>query len=132
MPERDFDQLGELQAVVMEVLWELGEGTVREVLDTLPGDSPPAYTTVLTILQKLTRAGWVTHRSAGRSYVYRPTCSREEAGRSVINRMVDTVFAGDRLMAFQHLLSESLDDAELDALRSLIDARKREREGRDT
>ena len=125
MPARDIDQLGDLQATVMDVLWERGEATVKDVLDALPANPPPAYTTVLTILQKLTKAGWVTHRSAGRSYVYRPLCSRDEAGRSAMRRFVDKVFAGDRVLAFQQMISETpLDDAELETLRALIDKRR--------
>ncbi len=128
MPAKDIDQLGQLQAAVMDVLWERGDATVKDVLDALPSNPAPAYTTVLTILQKLTKAGWVTHRSAGRSYVYRPVCSRDEAGRSAIRRFVDKVFAGDRVLAFQQLISETpLDDRELETLRSLIDERRKER-----
>ena len=120
MPARDFDQLGELQAAVMDVLWEHDEATVKEVQEAL-GDPPPAYTTVLTILQKLTKSGWVTHRSAGRSYVYRPLCSRDEAGRSAIHRFVDKVFGGDRMLALQQLISEKpLGEAELETLRDMV------------
>ncbi len=124
-PAKDFDQLGDLQAAVMEVLWECDEATVKDVLETLPGDPPPAYTTVLTILQKLSKAGWVTHRSVGRSYVYRPVCSRDEAGGSAIRRFVDNVFGGDRVLAFQQLISEEpLDEGELAELQAMIDARR--------
>ena len=129
MPERDIDQLGDLQAAVMDVLWERGEATVKDVLEALPGEPAPAYTTVLTILQKLTRSGWVTHRSAGRSYVYTPVCSRDEAGRSAIRRFVDNVFAGDRVLAFQQMISETpLDDEEVERLRAMIDERRRRKE----
>jgi len=129
MPARDIDQLGDLQAAVMDVLWERGEATVKDVLDALPADPAPAYTTVLTILQKLTKAGWVTHRSLGRSYVYTPLCSRDEAGRSAIRRFVDKVFAGDRVLAFQQLISESpLEDEELDTLRAMIETRRKEQD----
>ena len=131
MPERDFDQLGELQAAVMEVLWEHDEATVKDVQEAL-GDPPPAYTTVLTILQKLTKSGWVTHRKAraGRSYVYRPRCSRDEAGRSAIHRFVDKVFGGDRMLALQQLISEKpLGDAELEALHDMV--RRAREEGDD-
>ena len=127
MPARDIDQLGDLQSAVMDVLWEHGEATVKDVIDALPSDPAPAYTTVLTILQKLTRTGWVTHRSAGRSYVYTPLCSRDEAGRSAIRRFVDKVFAGDRVLAFQQLISETpLDAEELETLRSMIEQRRKE------
>lgn len=132
MPAKDIDQLGELQTAVMEVLWTCGEGTVRDVLAALPG-APPAYTTVLTILQKLTKSGWLEHRSEGRSYVYRPTCSRDEAGGSAIRRCIEQVFGGDRVLAFQQMISEEpLAPEELAQLRSLIDRRKSDHPEKET
>ena len=128
MPERDFDQLGSLQAAVMEILWDRGESTVRDVQEALPGDPAPAYTTVLTILQKLTKSKWTTHRKDGRTYVYRPLCSREEAGRSAIRRFVTKVFDGDRMMAMQQLIGDTpLGDEEIARLRSLIETAKNAR-----
>lgn len=123
---RDIDQLGDLQAAVMEVVWDQGEATVKTVLGAMP-DPKPAYTTVLTIMQKLAKAGWLTHRAEGRSYVYMPTRSREQAGRSVLRRVVGHVFGGDRMLAFQHLIDDdALDDADLAALETLIERKRRE------
>ena len=125
MPDKDIDQLGELQAAVMEILWRRQEATVKEVQDTLPGE--PAYTTVLTILQKLTKAGWAMHRRDGRSYIYRPACSRAEAGRSALRRFVEQVFGGDRLLALQQMISEEpLDPGELEVLRQLVERHREE------
>src|SRR5262245_29017937 len=71
MARKSLDDLGVLQKAVMETVWELGEATVQQVLDRLgrDRDKSPAYTTILTVLQKLEKGGWVTHRAEGRSYV---------------------------------------------------------------
>ena len=75
------DDLGQLQRAVIEVVWELGEASVHQVRKRLSSKKKLAYTTVLTAMQKLEKAGWLRHRTQGKSYIYLPTWTREEAGR---------------------------------------------------
>lgn len=113
----------------MEVLWGLGEGTVEQVRQALPGRRP-AYTTVLSVLQKLEKSGWVRHRAEGRAYVYSAARSREQAGSSALWKFVDGVFRGDPLLLFEHLLDgDRIDDGDLAALRRMIDDKRQERAG---
>ena len=72
MAKRSLDDLGDLQSAVMNAVWDLGEATVVQVRDRLAADKELAYTTVLSVLQKLEKAGWLKHRTDGRSYVYLP------------------------------------------------------------
>ncbi len=126
MARKSIDALGALQKSVMDVVWELGEATVGQVRDRLSREPQPAYTTILSVLQKLEKAGWLTHRAAGRSYVYVPTRSRDEAGTSTLRTFIDRVFRGDPLLLFQHLLEdEELSDQELLALRGMLDEKRR-------
>ena len=83
MARGSIDKLGALQKAVMEAVWELGEATVQQVRDRLGREPLPAYTTVLSVMQKLEKAGWLSHSAEGRSYLYRPVRSREEAGAIV-------------------------------------------------
>ncbi len=128
MTPKRLDELGRLQQAVMEVVWQRGEATVEEVRTVLPGRKQPAYTTVLSVLQKLEKAGWVNHRAEGRAYVYSANRSRRQAGSSALWKFVDGVFRGDPLLLFEHLIEgERIDDAELAALRRMIDLRRQER-----
>jgi predicted transcriptional regulator len=130
MARKSLDDLGELQKAVIETVWDLREASVQQVLDRLgkDRDRPPAYTTILTVMQKLEKAGWLTHRSEGRSYVYRPTRSRDEVGSSSLRGFIDRVFRGDPLLLFQHLIDDQgLSDRDLAALRTMIDRRRKER-----
>jgi BlaI family penicillinase repressor len=130
MARKSLDDLGALQKAVMETVWELGEASVQQVLDRLgrDRDKAPAYTTILTVLQKLEKGGWLTHRAEGRSYVYRPTRSRHEVGTSSLRGFIDRVFRGDPLLMFQHLIDDQgLSDRDLAALRTMIDRRRKER-----
>ena len=128
MTRRELHELGELQRAVIEVLWGLGEGTVNDVRGALRREEL-AYTTILTVLQKLQKAGWVDHRKEGRSYVWRAAESREAVGRSSIGKFVDRVFSGSPRVALEHLLEDDrLDSADLEALQQLIDAKRRGKE----
>lgn len=129
MPQRPFHELGKLQRSVMELLWQRGEATVHQVRDDLAARSErsPAYTTVLSVLQKLEKAGWVTHQSQGRTYLWSAARSRESEGKSSLGSYIDRVFRGDPLLLMQHLLDdERLGTDELDALRSMVEQRRKE------
>ncbi len=129
MARASFDRLGELQKAVMEAVWELGEATVQQVRDHIEREPLPAYTTILSVMQKLEKAAWLSHRAEGRSYVYLPRRSRQEAGASSLRSFIDGVFRGDRLLLFQHLLAdENLSDDDLKALKAMIDRRRKDRE----
>jgi predicted transcriptional regulator len=72
--------LHELEAEVMEELWERGESTVRDVLDALNARGPQvrAYTTVLTVMQRLHTKNLLRREWRGRLHVYAPALSRSE------------------------------------------------------
>ncbi|MHC4966936.1 MAG: BlaI/MecI/CopY family transcriptional regulator [Planctomycetota bacterium] len=127
MTRKRLDELGSLQQAVMDVIWDRGEATVGDVRAAL-GDRRPAYTTVLSVLQKLEKAGWLQHRSEGRAYVYSARRSRRQEGSSALWQFVDGVFRGDPTLLFEHLMEgDRLSDADLAALRKMIDARREER-----
>jgi BlaI family penicillinase repressor len=128
MPSRSLDSLGDLQKAVMEAVWGLGEATVQQVRDRLDRDPPPAYTTVLSVMQKLEKAGWLAHRAEGRSYVYRAARSLEEVGSTSLRTFMNRVFHGDPLRLFQHLIDDQgLSDRDLAELKKMIDVRRKER-----
>jgi BlaI family transcriptional regulator, penicillinase repressor len=128
MDRQSLDNLGELQRAVMEVVWRLGQASVHDVLKELGRRKKPAYTTVLTVLQKLEKAGWLEHRAEGKSYVYTPARSRDEAGAGSVRGFLKRVFEGDAVAMFQHLIRESdLSDEDLGELRAMIDEKRKER-----
>ena len=70
--------LGELEAVVLASLWESGQLSTPQVFDHVGVPRGLAYTTILTILQRLHRKGLVTRQAAGKSHLYAPALSREQ------------------------------------------------------
>jgi BlaI family transcriptional regulator, penicillinase repressor len=127
MDRLSIDTLGELQRAVMDVLWEKGEASVHEVRDRLGRRKALAYTTILTTLQKLEKAGWLRHRAEGKSYVYFPARSRDEAGAGSVRQFLKQVFEGDAVAMFQHLIRESdLTEEDLQEVRGMIETKRKE------
>ena len=127
MAKKSLDDLGDLQRAVIEVVWERGEASVHQVRDRLKSEKRLAYTTILTTLLKLERIGWLKHRSEGKSYVYLPTRSREQAGAGSVKGFLKRVFDGDAVAMFQHLIREGdLSEEELRRVRKMIEEKPRE------
>ena len=112
---------------VMAVLWDRGDATVSEVQERLPDTL--AYTTVLTVLRTLEEKGHVSHRAGeGRAYRYYPLVERAEAGSSVLEGVLDRVFAGSPELLLTRLVDDhALSDGELERMRRLLDERLRAR-----
>ena len=107
---------------VMAVLWRTGSGTVAEVRNALADDL--AYNTVLTVLRTLQEKGYVRPVAEGRAHRYLPTVSQEQAGKSVLARVLDKVFDGSTESLLTQLVSDRTVDAdELRRLRKLLDDR---------
>ncbi|MGB2806127.1 MAG: BlaI/MecI/CopY family transcriptional regulator [Sedimentisphaerales bacterium] len=127
MGQQSLDSLGELQRAVIEIVWDLGAGSVHQVRKRLVRRKKPVYTTVLTAMQKLEKAGWLRHRVQGKSYLYLPTRTREQAGARSVRKFVERMFGGDAVLMFQHLMRESkLSDAELRELREMAEQKRKE------
>src|SRR5690349_17917600 len=86
-------ELGDLEREVMTQLWDDAEPlTVRQVHDELSRDRDLAYTTVMTVLDRLAKKGVVLQQKADRAYKYAPAQTREELTASV---MLDALTASD-------------------------------------
>ncbi len=78
----------------MNMLWPIGQGTVREIRDRLAERRPRAYTTIMTIMDRLAKKGVVERRKVGRAYLYRANLTREEARAQALRQVVENFFGG--------------------------------------
>jgi predicted transcriptional regulator len=77
-------------------LWVLGEGTVQQVRESFASRRVLAYTTVMTMLDRLARKTLVTRRKVGRSFVYTPAVTRDEVRQRALREIVGALFDGSR------------------------------------
>lgn len=131
MSKLELSTLGAQQRRVVEILWERDGATVHEVLEEINATSdaaPLAYTTVLGMMQKLEKAGWLEHEKSEeklRAYVYRVTISRNEAIGKSLCSFAETFLQGSKTLLFQHFVEDTdLSEKELDEIRKMIQKRK--------
>ena len=113
-PRRSVLDLAPLELDCMNTLWPMGEGTVREIRDQLAARRPRAYTTIMTIMDRLARKGVVERRKVGRAYTYRANVSAEEARAQALGQVVENFFGGSK-EALLAQLNGVLPAARLDA-----------------
>jgi len=91
-----------LELECLKVLWKLGEGSVKDVRHGLTANRNLAYTTVMTVLDRLARKGGVARRKAGRSFLYAPVLSKDGLRRLAVRDLVNSFFEGseDALLAY--------------------------------
>jgi len=102
-PRRSILDLAPLELDCMNMLWPLGEGTVRQIRQRLAASRPRAYTTIMTIMDRLARKGVVARRKVGRAYLYRPNLTAEEARTHAIEQVVEGFFEGSAEALATHL-----------------------------
>jgi predicted transcriptional regulator len=92
-----------LELQCMKILWALEKGTVREIRARLQTERPLAYTTVMTVMDRLSRKGVVEREKRGRAHLYRPAVSAEAVREHALNRLIENFFQGSRDSLRQHL-----------------------------
>lgn len=102
MPKSARDVLPPLELLCLKALWSLEEGNVKEVRQIVAQARPLAYTTIMTVLDRLVRKGKITRRKVGRAFVYSPQASRDSMRRAAIRELLDGFFDGseEQLMVF--------------------------------
>lgn len=93
-------RLGALEQQVMDLLWDAGPLTVRQIIEH--SDTDPAYTTIATVLGNLERKSLVQRERQGRSVFHTPKVSREEHAASLMRKAL--VNGGDRAASILHFV----------------------------
>jgi predicted transcriptional regulator len=121
---RSILELAPLELECMNTLWPLGEASVREIQTGLAPTLPRAYTTIMTIMDRLAQKGIVVRRKAGRAYVYRPSLSAEQARAHAVAQIVQGFFDGSADALAAHLSAGVLAPPDALATRTPREARR--------
>jgi len=90
---------------VMQLLWDIGKGTVNDILEKYQ-ENAPKYTTVATFLKLLEDKGYVGHLSKGKSNVYYPLVEKEAYAGTIANNIVANFFGGSLMQMVSYFNKE--------------------------
>jgi predicted transcriptional regulator len=115
--------LGELQRAIMEVVWAAeGPVTGRAVVDALTQDRPVAYTTVLTVMDRLAGQGMLTRQRRGRAHTYQAAKSRAAYTAELMASVLGS--SEDRSAVLLHFV-EQIPPDQAEVLRAALDATRK-------
>jgi BlaI family transcriptional regulator, penicillinase repressor len=122
MARRQSPALTDAEARLMTALWSLGEGSVAEVAAAVRSKRPVNYSTVQTILRILEAKGYVSHRKAGRAFIYRPEIDQRQARRKALSHLLTRLFDDSpSLLVLNVLEDKGIEARELARLKKLLE-----------
>jgi predicted transcriptional regulator len=122
--EKEIKELTRAEEQLMQILWEIGSGFVKEVIELLPVPKP-AYNTVSTIIRILETKGFVGHTAFGKSHKYHPIVSKEEYKDFATNKLMNGYFENSVESMFSFFVkNEKIDLNEADEILKMIEKLK--------
>src|ERR1700761_6452105 len=120
-------ELTKAEEQVMQILWQLKEGIVKDMLEKMP-EPKPAYNTVSTVVRVLKGKGFIDHKAYGNSHVYFALISEDEYKKFTFDKMMKNYFNDSYKSLVSFITDEKkLGVKELDELTNLIDKLKNEK-----
>ena len=121
---KSYEMLTEVELEFMSSLWELGEGTVRDVLDALREGRALAYTSGATILRILEQKQFVTSTKQGKTFTYRPALTKDSYQSRSLRNLSEKLFDNTPVSLVARLVDDNdLTQEALDEIRALLDRR---------
>ena len=107
---------------ILDVLWDLKKGTVREIYEVISARRSTTYTTVLKFMQIMQAKGLVVRDEKAKAHIYRPKSSQQHTQKKLVGTLLDKAFRGSALSLVQHVLeTKPTTREELAQIRRLID-----------
>ena len=121
---KDLKELTKAEDLVMQILWKLQKGFVKDVIEEMPNPKP-AYNTVSTIVRILETKGFVDHKAYGKTHEYFPLISKEKYTKFYLNNLIKGYFNG----SFHNLVSFFAKENKMDIhdLEKLLDELKNQK-----
>lgn len=116
---------------ILHALWDLGQGSVEDIINHSSFSRRPNYKTTQTLLRIMEQKGLVRHEISGRLFLFAPCITREEVGKSSVRRLLEQNFGGSPAELLVNLLeSESVKESELEELEALIRKYRKQKNAR--
>lgn len=111
----------ESELEILNIVWEKGQATVREVHEVLEQTKSSGYTTTLKLMQIMLEKGLLGREAEGKSHIYKAAVNKEEAQGQIVQRLIDNVFSGSASqLIMQALGHHQTSAAELEEIRKYL------------
>jgi predicted transcriptional regulator len=117
----------ESELEILQVLWEKGQASVRDVHEELLKTKEAGYTTTLKLMQIMHEKGLVKRDDSIKTHIYQAAVSKEKTQKHLLGKMIDTLFAGSPTqLVLQALGNHKASDIEIEEIQKLLDNLKKQ------
>ena len=111
----------ESELEILNILWDKGSATVREIHEVLEQQKPSGYTTTLKLMQIMLEKGMLSREPQGKLHIYKAIIKRQKAQEQLVRKMIDTMFSGSASQLVMQALGQHKASAkELDEIRQYL------------
>ena len=112
----------ESELEILQIMWEKGECTVRDVHEILEKNKDAGYTTTLKLMQIMHEKGLVSRDTSSKTHIYKPLVNQQKTQQHLVNKMIDNVFNGSAArLVMQALGNRSASKDEIDSIKKYLD-----------
>lgn len=117
----------ESELEILQVLWDKGQASVRDVHEELLKTKEAGYTTTLKLMQIMHEKGLVKRDDSIKTHIYQAAVSREKTQKHLLGKMIDTLFGGSPTqLVMQALGNHKASETELAEIQKLLDNLKKQ------
>ncbi|MBL7727831.1 MAG: BlaI/MecI/CopY family transcriptional regulator [Dinghuibacter sp.] len=117
----------ESEMEILQVIWDKGQASVRDVHESLLAHKDIGYTTTLKLMQIMFEKGLLTRDDSSRTHIYKPALSQEKAQKHLISKMINTLFSGSPAnLVLQVLGNHKTSEDELKKIEHLLEQIKQQ------
>jgi predicted transcriptional regulator len=92
--DKQFTKPTEKEFQILQIMWEKGSVAVKDVHESMGGDSANGYTTILKLMQIMHEKGLVTRQKSGKLHLYKAVPTEERTRQFMLDKLIHTVFQG--------------------------------------
>lgn len=111
----------ESELEILNILWEKGSSTVRDIHEVLAATKDSGYTTTLKLMQIMHEKGLVTRDASSKTHIYEANISQEDTQGQLVKKMIDTVFNGSAMdLVMQALGNHKASKKEIEQIKEYL------------
>lgn len=123
---KDIQELTKGEEEVMQILWEIGSGTINDIIARTK-EPKPKYTTIATFVKILENKGFVAHKAQGKGFIYSPKVERDAYASRHLSSMLSTYFGGSLSQLVNFFTErEQISSSEMEQILDIMKRAKRE------
>jgi len=115
------------ELTILQILWDNGPSTVRQVNEAMNKDEDTGYTTTLKLMQIMTEKGLLRRNESQFKHIYKPAITEEKTQKQLVGDLLDRAFSGSaEKLVMRALSAKKVSEKELAGIRKMLDELRRE------